>query len=114
MNHDDQGIIWPESLAPYDVHLLSLGKGSEVTEAADQIYASLQAAGFDVYYDDRQASAGVKFNDADLIGLPLRVTVGARGLAEGKVEIKRRDGDQRHQVPLAELIASLRDLQKGA
>ena len=111
MNHDDHGIIWPENLAPYDVHLLSLGKGSEVAEAADQIYDSLRAAGFGVYYDDRQASAGVKFNDADLIGLPLRVTVGARGLAEGKVEIKRRDDAERHQVPLAELTQFLRELQ---
>ncbi|MGD8806198.1 MAG: proline--tRNA ligase [Chloroflexota bacterium] len=106
-HHDDDGIIWPESLAPYDIHLLSLGKGSEVAEAADQIYDSLRAAGFDVYYDDREASAGVKFNDADLIGMPLRVAVGARGLASGTVEVKRRDSDERQQVPLAELSSYL-------
>lgn len=110
MNHDEHGIIWPESLAPYDVHLLSLGKGSEVAEAADGIYETLQAAGFEVYYDDREASAGVKFNDADLIGIPLRVAVGARGLREGKVEVKRRSSDAREQVPLDELAGYLRGL----
>jgi prolyl-tRNA synthetase len=106
-HHDDDGIIWPDALAPYDVHLLSLGKGSEVAEAADQIYDSLRKASFDVFYDDREASAGVKFKDADLIGIPLRVAVGARGLANGAVEVKRRDGDQRHSVPLGELAGFL-------
>ena len=106
-NHDDDGIVWPANLAPYDVHLLSLGKGSEVAKAADQIYESLRAAGLEVYYDDREASAGVKFKDADLIGIPQRVTVGARGLANGTVEVKRRDGDERTQVPVAEIAEYL-------
>ena len=112
MNHDDDGVIWPQSLAPYDVHLLSLGKGGEVAEAADELYETLRAAGLDVYYDDRSASAGVKFKDADLIGIPLRVAIGARGLAEGKAEIKRRDSTDREQVPLAavtdHLLSALR------
>jgi prolyl-tRNA synthetase len=103
MNHDDDGIIWPQSLTPHDVHLLSLGKGSEVAEAADELYERLKAAGLDVYYDDRSASAGVKFKDADLIGIPLRVAIGARGLAEDKVEVKRRDSSDREQVPLPEV-----------
>jgi prolyl-tRNA synthetase len=113
MNHDDDGIIWPETLAPYDVHLLSLGKGAEVTEAADQIYESLRAAGLDVLYDDREASAGVKFNDADLIGMPQRLAVGARGLANGTVEVKRRDGDERTQVPIAEIVEYLQKKLTG-
>jgi prolyl-tRNA synthetase len=111
-HHDDDGIIWPDSLAPYDVHLLSLGKGNEVAEAADQIYDALKTAGFDVYYDDREASAGVKFKDADLIGIPVRVAVGARGLAEGKVEVKRRGKDPREQVPVGELIEFVQMLGK--
>lgn len=107
LHHDEQGIIWPASVAPYDVHLLHLGRGSEVAETAERLYRELTAAGLDVLYDDRDASAGVKFNDADLIGVPWRVTVGARGLAEGVVEVKRRDGAEREQVALADLVAYL-------
>lgn len=107
LHHDDNGIIWPDSIAPYDVHLLYLGKGDDVRLAADGLYAGLQQAGLGVLYDDRDVSAGVKFNDADLIGIPWRVTVGARGLAGGTVEIKRRDAAERVSVPLAELVAYL-------
>lgn len=108
LHHDEYGIIWPESVAPYDVHLLTLGKGDDVKETAEQLYVDLQNAGFDVLYDDRDATAGVKFNDADLIGIPRRVTVGSRGLKQGGVEVKRRDSDERTVVPLAELEAYLR------
>lgn len=108
-HHDENGIIWPANVAPYDVHLLSLGKGDDVCQAADKLYAELQQAGLDVLYDDRPAaSAGVKFNDADLIGIPWRVTVGSRGLKQNSVEVKRRDGDERTQVPLDELVSFLR------
>ena len=108
MHHDDDGIIWPESVTPYDVHLLSIGKGDEVAQAADDLYTKLQQEGFSVFYDDRDASAGVKFKDADLIGIPLRVGVGARGLAQGVVEVKRRDESERHQVSLDDLVDFLR------
>ena len=87
--------------------LLSLGKEEEVRETADQLYVKLREAGFTVYYDDRDASAGVKFKDADLIGIPLRVTVGARGLAQGTVEVKRRSSDERLTVPLEQLVEYL-------
>jgi prolyl-tRNA synthetase len=104
-HHDDDGIIWPDAVAPYQVHLLHLGKGDDVKEAAAKLYADLRQAGIDVLYDDRKASAGVKFKDADLIGLPWRVTVGGRGLAQGTVEVKRRDQAERTSVPLAELVS---------
>ncbi len=110
LHHDDDGIIWPESVAPYKVHLMHIGKGDEVREAADRLYAEFQAAGITVLYDDREASAGVKFKDADLIGLPWRVTVGARGLVDGNVEVKQRRESERIFVSLAE-VASF--LQRG-
>ncbi len=113
LHHDDDGIIWPESVAPYQVHLLHLGKGDAVREAADALYADLRQSGFSVLYDDREASAGVKFKDADLIGIPWRVTVGARGLAQGNgrgsVEVKHRARPERELAPLAGLIDFLRN-----
>ncbi|RMG98711.1 MAG: proline--tRNA ligase [Chloroflexi bacterium] len=107
LHHDEDGIIWPDSVAPYQVHLLHVGKGDRARETAESLYTSLQNAGFEVLYDDREASAGVKFKDADLIGIPWRVTVGERGVAEGKVEVKRRDQKDRVMVPLDELITYL-------
>ncbi len=103
LHHDQDGIIWPDSVAPYQVHLMHVGKGEDVLEAAELLYSELQEAGFEALYDDRSLSAGVKFKDADLIGLPWRITVGSRGLAEGVVEVKRRSQAERHQVPLPEL-----------
>lgn len=107
LHHDKDGIIWPDSVAPYQVHLLHLGKGDDVIEAAEAIYCELQGGGIEVLYDDRPLSAGVKFKDADLMGIPWRVTVGARGLADGGVEVKRRDQAERHLVPLADLQSFL-------
>jgi prolyl-tRNA synthetase len=107
-HHDKDGIIWPDSVAPYQVHLMHIGKGDEAVAAADQLYDELRQAGFAVLYDDRNLSAGVKFKDADLIGLPWRVAVGARGLAEGGAEVKRRSASERQLVPLAELVGYLR------
>jgi len=98
-HHDDHGIAWPIGLAPYDVHLVVLaGRGDlavEVVAAADELYAALSAAGISVLYDDRDASAGVKFTDADLLGMPVRLTLGAKGFQRGVVERKlRASGDQ--------------------
>lgn len=108
-HHDDYGLIWPISIAPYAVHLTLLhGKGSsEAQEVAEVLYARLRAAGVEVLYDDREESAGVKFNDADLIGLPLRVTVSERALKQGGVEFKRRDQAERAIAPLAEAEAHI-------
>lgn len=109
MHHDDYGLIWPISIAPYPVHLLTLGPAdSEATAVAERLYAELQAAGIDVLFDDRDRSPGVKFNDADLIGLPLRLTVAARGLQQQSVELKRRDQKDRELVPLANIIPALK------
>lgn len=108
-HHDDDGLIWPQSVAPYDIHLMHLGKGDEPKEAAESLYETLQTAGFDVIFDDREVSAGVKFKDADLIGVPIRVAVGSRGLAQGKVEVKRRNKKEREDVPLTELISHLKN-----
>jgi prolyl-tRNA synthetase len=106
-HHDDHGIIWPESVAPFQVHLMHIGKGHDVYQTAETLYSVLQQAGFEVLYDDRDASPGVKFNDADLIGIPWRVTVGTRSLAQGNVEVKKRSEEERQQIPLAELVAFL-------
>jgi prolyl-tRNA synthetase len=93
-HHDDGGIAWPAALAPYDVHLVVLpGRGAgaaDVIGAADDLYGTLTDAGISVLYDDRDASAGVKFADADLLGMPVRLTLGAKGLARGVVERKVR------------------------
>jgi prolyl-tRNA synthetase len=89
-HNDANGILWPLSIAPYHVHLVTLGKEANVAEAAEQLYAELTARGVEVLWDDRDERPGVKFKDADLIGLPMRVTIGAKGLANGNVELKAR------------------------
>jgi len=101
-HNDEYGLIWPITVAPYQVHIVMLsGKGSdEVEKVANQLYDELQAAGVEVLFDDRDESPGVKFNDADLIGVPLRLTIGSRGLKKESVEMKRRDQDERQLVPL--------------
>jgi prolyl-tRNA synthetase len=91
-NHDDAGIIWPMSIAPFEVSVLSLQQDAAVVEAAEKIYRELAARGVEVLFDDRDERPGGKFKDADLIGIPLRVAIGARSLKEGQVEVKwRRD-----------------------
>jgi len=108
-NHDDAGLTWPQQVAPYDVHLLSLGaeRAPEVAAAASKLYEDLQSAGLDVLYDDRDASAGVKFTDADLIGLPTQLIVGKKGLERGIVERKDRTTGERDELPLEEAAAML-------
>ena len=100
-HHDDKGLIWPITVAPYQVHLVALGE----FEVADRIYAALKQAGIEVLYDDRTESAGVKFADADLIGLPIRLTVATKALKNGGIEMKRRDQAEKTIVPEADLIA---------
>ncbi len=113
-HNDEYGLIWPITVAPYQVHLVVLAPrkgGGETIEAAEKLYQDLQAAGVEVLYDDRDESPGVKFNDADLIGLPIRLTVGQRGLREGAMELKRRDQDksQKRMVPLEAVVATVQD-----
>ncbi|MCU0519839.1 MAG: proline--tRNA ligase [Anaerolineae bacterium] len=108
-HNDAQGLIWPVSVAPYHVHLTNLGPmGSEAETVADQLYADLVAADVEVLYDDRDRSPGIKFNDADLIGLPLRITVARRGLAEKAVEFKLRTSPAREFVPLPDVVSSVK------
>ncbi len=103
--NDDYGLIWPISIAPYQVHVVALKGGFEFAEA---MVADLEAAGVEVLYDDRNLAPGVKFNDADLIGVPLRVTVGGRSLKKGGVELKRRSEKERDLVPTAEIVERVR------
>jgi prolyl-tRNA synthetase len=99
--HDEKGIIWPEIVAPFKIHLLAL-KGSE--EQAEQIYQDLLKQKIEVLYDDRDVSAGVKFADADLIGLPYRIVVSAKTLASDSVEIKKRDEEKQDLIKTKELM----------
>jgi prolyl-tRNA synthetase len=109
---DEQGISWPRSIAPFDVHLVSLGKdGSEERALAERLYGELQAAGLDVVYDDREdVGTGGKFADAELLGCPLRLTVGKRSLASEEIEVQIRRGQESRSLPLegaAEAAAEL-------
>jgi prolyl-tRNA synthetase len=109
--HDGRGLFWPTGIAPFDVYLMTAGKAlPEVTIAADRLYEQLTAQGFEVLYDDRDERAGVKFNDADLLGIPIRVVVGERSLREGMAEIKPRIAAEAEAVPLDALPARLATL----
>jgi prolyl-tRNA synthetase len=103
--HDDRGIVWPHAIAPFSVVITPIKYDGEVQAAADLLYHQLTAAKVDVLLDDRpDARPGVKFADADLIGIPVRINIGERGLKDGNVEVKpRRDADA-SIVPLAEVV----------
>ncbi|WP_207344551.1 proline--tRNA ligase [Arthrobacter sp. E3] len=108
-NHDDKGLIWPANVAPADVHVVAVGRGEEIFEAAAQLTGDLEKAGLDVIYDDRaKVSPGVKFGDAELLGVPTILAVG-RGLAEGLVEIKNRATGVAENVPVAEAVQYILD-----
>lgn len=99
--HDEKGIIWPKSIAPYDFHIVPIDLGDErIKETAFAVYQGLLDRGLEVLLDDRDERAGVKFNDADLVGIPIRIAVGARGLDQGQVEIVRRRGLEVERVPV--------------
>jgi len=106
-SHDDSGLIWPITIAPYQVHLVSLAKSDgDARTAAEDLYAQLTSRGIEVLYDDRKENPGVKFKDADLIGCPVRVTVGDRGLKNGIMEVKvRTDDDKGQEVSVADIVA---------
>jgi prolyl-tRNA synthetase len=98
---DEQGISWPREVAPFDVEVVTLGKGGEEARAvADRLYGELRNLGLDVLYDDRESSAGEKFADAELLGCPLRLTVGKRGIEAGEVEVQVRRGQEKRSLPL--------------
>ncbi|HEX7974736.1 MAG TPA: proline--tRNA ligase [Anaerolineales bacterium] len=113
-HHDEYGLAWPVSVAPFQVHLVLLAGKANLPDAAGsptavagELYAALTSAGIEVLFDDRLESPGVKFNDADLIGLPLRLTIGERSLRQGGVEFKRRDRPDKWLVPVADTVESV-------
>jgi prolyl-tRNA synthetase len=115
LHHDADGIRWPMSIAPYHVSLIGLQMNDAgVAKVGEELYAALTAAGVEVLYDERDERAGVKFKDADLIGLPIRIAIGKKGLAEGKVEWKLRTSKDVELVPVGEVVArvqaAIRDL----
>ncbi|MBI1910299.1 MAG: proline--tRNA ligase [Deltaproteobacteria bacterium] len=107
-NHDENGIIWPLPIAPFHVELLPLQDDPAVRETAQKLYQGLQKEKIEVLMDDRSESAGVKFKDADLIGIPYRIVVGTKGLKEGKIELKERKGGQVSLIPVDAVIGELK------
>ncbi len=109
-HHDENGIVWPKAVAPFDLHLLTLNaKKAEQSELGTELYASLRKAGFDVLYDDRKERAGVKFKDSDLFGLPVRIACGKKA-DEGIVEVKVRRTGEMEEVHKDELPSYLESL----
>jgi prolyl-tRNA synthetase len=108
-NHDGDGIIWPEPMSPYDVILVELNpkKSASVTAAAERLYNDLHAAGLTVLHDDRDARPGVKFADADLLGIPHRIVVGERGLRDGRAEYRHRRTRTEESLGLDEICQVL-------
>jgi prolyl-tRNA synthetase len=107
-NHDKDGIVWPLPLAPFEVLLVALNPNDEqVREVTEKIYQELLDGGVDVFFDDRDERPGVKFKDADLVGIPHRIVVGARSLAEGKVEVSTRRDGEKVPVPVVDVVATV-------
>jgi prolyl-tRNA synthetase len=104
---DERGLVWPAGLAPYKAYLAKLGESAEIAVAADKAYQSLTSAGVKVIYDDRDASAGEKFADADLMGIPLRIVISEKTLAGGNAEIKPRTTEETELIPLDSLVGSI-------
>ncbi len=109
-NHDEDGIIWPATLAPFDVHVVVLGGDKpEVAEALGELETALEAAGLEALVDDRDESPGAKFKDADLLGMPVRLTVSPRALGQGGIELQVRASGERVVVPLGEVVGRIRE-----
>lgn len=109
-NHDEKGMVWPVPIAPFHVHLLPVTASEHVVKTAGMLYQACLDAGLEVLWDDRDERAGVKFNDADLIGAPFHLTIGDRGLARGIVELKRRDTGDVAQLQPTDVIAYVKGL----
>lgn len=110
-NHDENGIIWNKALAPFDLHLIGvmIEKSEEVRTACENLYAEFKKLGYEVLFDDRKERPGVKFNDADLIGLPLQIIVGNKNLADGNIELKIRKTGERMIISVNELVAKVNE-----
>lgn len=106
-SHDENGIIWPLSIAPYSVHLVTLGSDDSIMEKAAELYEELKANGVEILFDDRDERAGVKLKDADLIGIPLRIVLSKRTLENASSEWKRRDSNDAEEVKLDELVEKI-------
>jgi prolyl-tRNA synthetase len=113
-HHDEKGIIWPFSISPFHVHLLTVSQSEKTAETASRLYTDLMAAGIEVLWDDRADRAGVKFNDADLIGAPFQLVIGDKGLADGVVEIKIRRTGIKARIATGDLVAHLSTLTTEA
>jgi prolyl-tRNA synthetase len=110
-NHDDKGIIWPVTIAPYHIYLCPLYReGTRVAEVVEQLYKDLVDAGIEVLFDDREAAPGVKFNDADLLGIPFRITVSPRTLEKNSVEFKKRAEKASEIIPIGETVSKIKSL----
>ncbi|HUL59010.1 MAG TPA: proline--tRNA ligase [Anaeromyxobacteraceae bacterium] len=114
LHHDENGIVWPMSIAPYHATVLTLGPEPELWGAAEKIVDALAEAGVEVLWDDREERAGVKFKDADLVGIPIRIAVGKKGLAEGKVEWKIRGTKEVELVPVADVARKAAEQVRAA
>jgi len=109
--YDDKGIIWPKGIAPYLVELIPISMESQAqVEAAEKVYAELTAAGIEVLMDDRSERAGVKFNDADLVGLPVRLTIGDKSLKDGKIEMKARSRSEVELIDIDKVVEAVKSL----
>jgi prolyl-tRNA synthetase len=109
--HDQDGIVWPWAIAPFHVHLVPVAvKDAAQMAAAEEIYRDLREAGFDVLMDDREERAGVKFKDADLLGIPIRVTIGNALANEGVVELRQRSTRSDRRVPKGEVVGAVREM----
>ena len=111
--HDEQGIIWPKPIAPFDIEILVLGGSEELEKESEKLYNNLKDEGFEVLLDDREERAGVKFNDADLIGMPLRIVIGSRSLEKGVVEVRERKTGKDHEFSLKKAVDQITDLYKS-
>jgi prolyl-tRNA synthetase len=112
-HHDADGIVWPLAIAPFEIEIVSLNPSDEAARgAADSLYEAMRAAGLDVFYDDRDERPGVKFKDADLIGIPIRVNVGGRALKEGNVEIVPRRERAARAVPAGDALEAVKKLRE--
>jgi prolyl-tRNA synthetase len=109
--HDANGIVWPAALSPWDVTIVPLNMSNDlVKKTAETLYENALKAGLDVLLDDREESAGVKLKDADLIGIPLRIVIGERKMAEGKVEFRRRSEKAAQDLPVDSALAAVKEL----
>jgi prolyl-tRNA synthetase len=114
-NHDDNGILWPDAIAPFQIALVPIGynKSTPLKDAVDKLYTDLTAAGFEVLFDDRNERPGVIFADMDLIGIPHRLVLGDKGLARGMIEYKGRRDEKARDLPLTDIVGEIRALVKA-